>query len=549
MHRMSGKPNSLAWARRWSSPGRRVCCGAVGLLAVAAGCHAPLDDIQVVLNRHKRAVEKLPEEERSRLMPYGDPVVSEVSVGLLPTDLLDVDTARAIAVRANPDIHAAQARLEQAAARIAEARSRYYPTLVWTHNSSRTFQTPASRNRLNTTLQPAQPVPADISTNTLAVTTLINALRRPLFGVPTAKGNRNPFSEHSTSMTATWTVFDGFIREAQMLATKHVYKASWSALQDVERLLVQAVDSAYFQVQLAQEQIRIARADEGFSQEQFVETKKLHAAGRATSADVDNFRVRVLEAQAEVTAALGRRETGRVVLGELLGLPDATLPDDLRLSPLADETAQEMTEPDPDIWIERALADRPDVRQLEHLLDNDEEQVRSARGAFQPTIIASGSWGFDRSSNVRYSREDQSTAAAIEFRWELFTGGARSARLRIAEAVSAEIAATLKRLKLKVQSDVRTAIISLHDAQQQVILRREAVETARENRRIVQIGYVAGKETLNRLNEAQRDFITAEANLALARIRIRQAWSDLRAAAARYNADSRDRPVDVDAPR
>ena len=79
---------------------------------------------------------------------------------------------------------------------------------------------------------------------------------------------------------------------------------------------------------------------------------------------------------------------------------------------------------------------------------------------------------------------------------------------------------------------VRKAIIDLTNAQTQIRLHRETVATALENRRVVQAGYLAGKENLNRLNEAQRDLITADADLALARIRLRQAWSDLHAAAA-----------------
>ena len=75
------------------------------------------------------------------------------------------------------------------------------------------------------------------------------------------------------------------------------------------------------------------------------------------------------------------------------------------------------------------------------------------------------------------------------------------------------------------------------DAQQQIRLQRENLITARENRRVVRAGYSAGTETLNRLNEAQRDFITAEADLALARIRLRQAWSDLRAAIGTNGTD------------
>ena len=47
----------------------------------------------------------------------------------------------------------------------------------------------------------------------------------------------------------------------------------------------------------------------------------------------------------------------------------------------------------------------------------------------------------------------------------------------------------------------------------------------------------AGKSSLVRLNEAQRDLVQTEVDLARARIRLRQAWSDLRAAAGAYAED------------
>ncbi|MGB2984875.1 MAG: TolC family protein, partial [Phycisphaerae bacterium] len=530
--------------------GRRLPIVLALLLASAAGCHAPrtgktdwkvgptrFDSVQVVLERHAKAVERLPVEERCQLMPYGASVTTEEAEDLLPNSVLTLEAARSIAIRANPDIHAAQARLDAARSRIAEARARYFPTVVLTHTSARTFHTPASRNRLNMALQPTQSVPADIDnigTWDYAVTTLLNTLRRPLFGGGKPKGNRNPFSEHSTAMTATWTVFDGFVRKAQLLAAKQLRRAARHSLVDVERLIIQAVDAAYHQVQLAGERLRITKADAAFGREQLEETQKLRAAGRATKADVYNFRVRVLAAQANVTAATGLRETGRVVLAELMGLSDVTLPDDLTLSPLAEETEEEMVVPEAKPWIEQAMANRPDLLQFEAVLKSEQENVRAAKGLYSPVMAVSGSWGFDRSSNLKYDVEDQSSAAALELRWELFSGGSRRARVRAAESARAEAAAMMNRLRLAVQAEVRTAIIDLADVQEQIRLQRESVETARENRRIIQVAYVAGKETLTRLNEAQRDFIEAEANLALARIRLRQAWSDLHAAAATY---------------
>ncbi|UCC29429.1 MAG: TolC family protein [Phycisphaerales bacterium] len=504
------------------------------VVSLTPGCRARLDSIRVVLDRHAEAVERLPSKERSQLAPYGAPVATEHAEDLLPDGVLTLETARSIAVRANPDVHAALARLEAARARIAEAQARYFPTVVFTHTSVRTFHTPASRNRLNTLLQPAQPVPTDIDTQNLAVTTLVNAIRRPLFGLGKAEGNRNPFSEHSSALAATWIVFDGFVREAQLLSAKHLHNAAMQSLVDVERLIIQAVDTAYHQVQLAEERLRIARAAEEFSREQLEETEKLHKNERATKADVGNFRVRMLAAKANVTAAVGLRDTGRVVLAELLGLSDVVLPPERQLSPLVEETEEEMTVPDVEVWVERATANRPDLLQLEAVLESNEENVRAAKGLYSPSVAVSGSWGYDRSSNLRYTYEDQSSAAAVELQWELYTGGALRAGVRAAESARAEAAAALSRLRLAVQAQTRRAIIDLADAQERIRLQRENLETARENRRIIQAAYVAERETLTRLNEAQRDFIQADASLALARIRLRQAWSDLHAAAATY---------------
>ncbi len=484
---------------------------------------------------HKETTARLYRQDRSELMPFGPLVPGSDARKLLPEGILDLETARALAVRANPDVHAALARLQAASARVAEAGARYFPTVLLTHSSARTFHTPASRNRLSTALQPVPNVPIDIdTTQTFALTTLINAIRRPLFGMDRPTGNGSSFSEHSTSVTATWTVFDGFVRQAQLLASKHLHQAAEQSLVDVRRLIIHAVDTGYYRVQLAREQLRIARADETFSREQLEETEELHKKGRASQADVDNFRVRMLVAQASVSEALGLTETGRVALAELMGIPSTTLPPELELAPLRDEADEEMTPPDPQVWTEQALKNRPDLHQLELILKGEEENVRSARGLYLPTLAVSGSWGFDRGSTIRYTVQDQSSAAALEFRWELYTGGSRRARVRQAEAARAQAAAELNRLRLAITARVRSAVISVGIAQEQIRLQRETLITGLENRRLVQAGYVAGKETLNRLNEAQRDVIAADADLALARTRLRQAWSDLHAAAANY---------------
>jgi outer membrane protein TolC len=154
-------------------------------------------------------------------------------------------------------------------------------------------------------------------------------------------------------------------------------------------------------------------------------------------------------------------------------------------------------------------------------------------------VVVSGSWGYDRASNIGYSVQDQSSGVGVEVRWDLYTGGARAARAREAESRRAEAAAQLRRLQRSVEAQVRQATIGVADAQRQIVLRRERLQTALRSRQTLETAYAAGKETLLRLNEAQRDYITSDADLALARIRLRQAWSDLISASGVH----RDAPV------
>lgn len=496
------------------------------LIVIVAGCQTPVEPWPRLLERRHQAVISVPDDFKS----YTDKKIEGLDASiLLPKDLLPLTVARQIAVSANPNVHSALARLEGAWARIAEARARFYPIISFTHTSARTFHRPVSRSNIGTLFQVAPIDVAEENTQDIALRAITNAIS-PLFGQNNPRGNTNPFSEHSTAFTVSWNVFDGFVREAQALAARHLSNAANYFLSDVRRLILRSVDTAYFQVQLAQEEVRIAQADVTFSRDRFEETKRLQAAGRASQADVDNFRVRMLTAQAKATAARGLRDSGRVVLAELMGIEGALIPDSLALSLLETETEAEMSIPDSQSLLTQALNNRPDLAQLFEIIESESEKIRAVEGLFYPTLAVSGSWGFDRGSTLRYRRDDQSTAGALELRWDLYTGGTRHARVRQARAACADARARWQRLRLAVSSEVRTAIIDVSDAQEQIRLQSESLTTSLENRRIIRVGYSAGKETLTRLNEAQRDYIEADANLARARIRLRQAWSDLRAA-------------------
>lgn len=502
------------------------------------GCHPPELSVETVVRRQREALARLPEEDRRRLISLEEPVDRTRETPTLAPGVLELQTAREIGLNANLDIHGARARLEAALTRITEARSFYFPRIGMAHNSTRTFQTPARRTRLTSPITQIPNLP-DISGDTTLLDLLTTLSGSLLTGTPNLPSqNTNSFSDHSSTISASWTIFDGLAREARLMSAKHNYRAAAMSLADVERLIVQAIDSAYYQTQLGEEELRIALAAEEFSREQLADAQKQFEARKITKAGVLNFEVRVRAAQANVIAAIGLRDTGRVILAELLALPESDLPSDVTLAALGSESEEEMTQPDVNEWIDRARYSRPDLAYAQHRRNALSENVNIARAQYSPEFLLNGTYGFERTSNLEYGKDDQASALGVEMRWQLFTGGFRSSQFRRAQAELWEAETDLERTEIQVASDVRQAIVDVINAQEQVRLQAVNLESARENRRLVTTEYAAGKASLVRLNEAQRDFVQTDADLARSRIRLRQAWTDLRAAAGLYRHSS-----------
>ena len=90
-----------------------------------------------------------------------------------------------------------------------------------------------------------------------------------------------------------------------------------------------------------------------------------------------------------------------------------------------------------------------------------------------------------------------------------------------------ELDKRLEELILSATSDIRSSAALVITAQSQVALQRENVDLVQRTRDLVEKEYNAGQGSLVRLNEAQKDLTTAQSNLALALVGLRQAWVEL----------------------
>jgi outer membrane protein TolC len=413
--------------------------------------------------------------------------------------ILDLEAAVEIALAGNPGLEASAARVRQAKAQVDQARSTYWPRLDANAAGAR----------------------VELSENSyqqnLAAARLVN---------PAATLD-DPQDYYNADLIASWTLFNGFERQFSNAAARYGEQSSTEAMNDARRLLISAVAISYFSAQLAKENIAIAEADEEFNQRQLADAEARQRVGTGALSDVLNFQVRKNQAKTTRITQEYRYEVALYGLAALLGLPESRLPAHVQLARLSMETAEELSTPPVDNLIADAMDHRPDIQQVQWSIKQTEAQVKVAQSDYYPTVILAGSLDGERVDDPGFGQDDFGNRIQVGLSYNLFAGGFTRAKVRETRQRQVELEKVLEELVLSATSDIRSSAALVATAQSQVALQRENVDLVQRTRDLVEKEYNAGQGSLVRLNEAQKDLTTAQSNLVLALVGLRQAWVEL----------------------
>lgn len=425
------------------------------------------------------------------------------SIELDEIKILDLKTAQQIAIEGNPSLDAARERVIQAKKQLMQARGAYFPSITASGSGNRSI---LSDNDYNLALA--------------------------------SNSNANDTTDlYSAGISASWTLFNGFQREYNHISARYGKKSSIESKNNVLRLLLYQVAASYFNAQLARENINIAKANEEFNQRQLHETEARYRVGTGSLSDVYNFKVRINSAKAQLISAKQGYEVALYGLASLMGIPDAKLPSHIELSKLEDETGDELVIPDSETAVQYALNHRPDLIQRNHLFKQAKAGVGSARSGYYPTVSITGSIDDNYRPDREFEREDFGTTILLNVSFNLFNGWQTTARVGEARSRLRESQRNIEDTQITVISDVESAVIKLKAAQDQLKLQRENTKLVRQTRDLVEKEYTAGQGSLVRLNEAQRDLVTAESNLVLSLVSMRQAWEGLKSSTGEILTD------------
>lgn len=400
--------------------------------------------------------------------------------------ILDLHTARQVALAGNPDLAAVQARVEQARARVAQAAADWWPSIDLTGG--------VMRERLSDT---------DFQYN------------RTLAGLYNSEAERST-DNFSAGLQAIWTLFDGFYRKFNNEKAGYDVQSEQAAELNTRRLLATAVAEAFYNAQLARTNVDIAEADKAFYTRQLADAQQRWDVGAGTKGDILNIKVQYNSAETRSIQSRREFEAAGYGLAALMGLPQGDFPEHISLAPLDRKARAGSVSEDVDALINDAWAMRPDIRQREMILKQARAGMGIAQASFFPRVELAGAVNSNRQDDAAMTGDDMGYTVSMNIVWNLFDGGKKKSRLAEAGMARQEAGHALKNLKNQVASEVRQNLALLRAARDQVRLQQGTVSLVEENRDLAQRAYEAGEASLVRLNEAQRDLTTTYGRLAQA---------------------------------
>lgn len=385
-------------------------------------------------------------------------------------DQLDLKTAVGFALQNNFSIQQARERIRQQEGVVVEITARQIPTLTASGN--------VERMRLDA---PSLPSVSDDS--------------------------------WSIGLTASQTLYAGGGVRSSIKSSQLAREAAVLDLQSTINDALLQVRTAFYNVLLAREKIKVQEQNLELLQQQLKTTTDRYDAGTVSSFEKLRGEVAVANAKVPLIAARNDWRLAIETLRQALGFT-TNREDSLRKIPdfigTLDYTPVNF---DLQAAFDAAHANRPDLQRLAKLAASREESVTAARSGYYPTVAAIGGWQRSKTPSLLYPAiPGEGWLVGVQSQWNIFDGRATAGRVSQARSVLEQTRLTLTEAQLTAEVEVRRAFSNWQQATELADASKKVVEQAEEAVRLANARYNAGTATQLDLLQAQTDLTTARTN-------------------------------------
>jgi len=343
------------------------------------------------------------------------------------------------------------------------------------------------------------------------------------FHVPNVPTVIGPFGYTDVRASASQTIFDWTAVKNRRSAEENQRAADLS-VQDARDLVVQGVGSAYLQIISDQARIDATRAVVATAQALYERARDQHQAGVSPAIDELRAQVELKTEQQTLIAEQNLLDKDKLVLARVIGLPGGqvfTLSESAPYAALEGLTPEEM--------LKRAYENRPDYKSALSQVHAAEIARQAAQAERYPTVGVDANYG-DIGRNLGSSHGTFTVTGSVRF--NVYDGGRIRADIVQADAIIQQRKNELAELQGQIDQQVRSALIDLNTARDQVVVARDNLNLANQTLEQARDRFAAGVADNIEVVQAQQSVANANQSLIsavllhnLAKYRWRARWA------------------------
>jgi outer membrane protein TolC len=418
---------------------------------------------------------------------------------------LTLERAIQAALAQNASLRASRARVEEAAAHAAEARSGFFPRLSVAESWQRGDQ-------------PVFVFSSLLSARQFAASNFaIDTLNHP-----------DPIGFFRTTVGIEQLLFDGGRQRAVAKVATLSRTASEASAREAAAAVALATTQTFGHILSGESARRAADAGVVAAREDLDRAERRRDAGMATDADVLALVVHVADLEQRAIRAEGDAAQARAELNRLMGAPIDVLI--LAIEPSSAALGDFGERPNVTALLAEADAARPELTRAAASEQMAAAGQQQARAALIPQVAAQAAFDF---AGTRFNDRASSWILGGELRWTFSTGGAELAGRQVAAASLARTRAETDEIRAAVHVDVVSAVRRLEAARARQTVGRAAVDQAREAHRIARDRFDAGLASVTDVLRASAAVLDADANRIASLVEATNAAAMLRRALGR----------------
>lgn len=327
---------------------------------------------------------------------------------------------------------------------------------------------------------------------------------------------------YEVKLTLSQPIFTGFRLSNRWKATKAVASSKIEELLKNRSDLVYKVETAYANVLKAQKLLQIAQSAKQQVQAHLKDVENFVSQGMAKKDERLKVQVKLSEAELTVIQAENAIKMAQVVLENLLG---QKLPSEVTLAPM--ET-HEFVSPNVSSSIQKAYADRAELKSLNYAKEAGEASIKISRGDMFPSLAAFGALGYGKPGLDFIKKEWMDYwLVGIGAEWNLWSWGKTKSQVQQAKLKVDSISENERQVRHAIQLDVTQACLLMEETSKRLQLTAVMEDQAGESFRVTEHNYKQGLAT-------HTDYFDAQSELTRAQLQKTQAEIDAALAEANW---------------